>query len=162
MRNNTSLLFTQVLEERKERASLCSSPHFSLLFSSYGDRVEHFRVLEGGGQYCIWDESFCSLNRLVDFYRTHSIAVEEVVRLRDPRSSPRQMAHPGRNPYPNPYKSYSQESLHTAHFRSPRLLEPVRPLMTSSFTPVTLTFGLSDVTSLLFLCVGTLPGSRPL
>uniref|UniRef100_A0A3Q3VTS3 GRB2 related adaptor protein b n=1 Tax=Mola mola TaxID=94237 RepID=A0A3Q3VTS3_MOLML len=62
---------------------------------SYGDRVEHFRVLEGGGQYCIWDESFCSLNRLVDFYRTHSIAVEEVVRLRDP------------------------QSLHTAHF--PRL-----------------------------------------
>uniref|UniRef100_A0A665UJS9 GRB2 related adaptor protein b n=1 Tax=Echeneis naucrates TaxID=173247 RepID=A0A665UJS9_ECHNA len=40
---------------------------------SYGDRVEHFRVLEGGGQYCIWDELFCSLNRLVDFYRTHSI-----------------------------------------------------------------------------------------
>uniref|UniRef100_A0A3B4Z3V2 GRB2 related adaptor protein b n=1 Tax=Seriola lalandi dorsalis TaxID=1841481 RepID=A0A3B4Z3V2_SERLL len=45
---------------------------------SYGDRVEHFRVLEGGGQYCIWDESFCSLNRLVDFYRTHSIAMERV------------------------------------------------------------------------------------
>uniref|UniRef100_A0A3B4UXE0 GRB2 related adaptor protein b n=1 Tax=Seriola dumerili TaxID=41447 RepID=A0A3B4UXE0_SERDU len=45
---------------------------------SYGDRVEHFRVLEGGGQYCIWDESFCSLNRLVDFYRTHSIAMEKV------------------------------------------------------------------------------------
>ncbi|XP_041789853.1 GRB2-related adapter protein-like isoform X3 [Chelmon rostratus] len=51
---------------------------------SYGERVEHFRVLEGGGQYCIWDESFCSLNRLVDFYRTHSIAVEKVVCLRDP------------------------------------------------------------------------------
>ncbi|XP_059199295.1 GRB2-related adapter protein-like isoform X3 [Centropristis striata] len=54
---------------------------------SYGDRVEHFRVLEGGGQYCIWDESFCSLNRLVDFYRTHSIAVEKVVCLRDPPES---------------------------------------------------------------------------
>ncbi|XP_075948164.1 GRB2-related adapter protein-like isoform X2 [Anarhichas minor] len=51
---------------------------------SYGERVEHFRVLEGGGQYCIWDESFRSLNRLVDFYRTHSIAVEKVVCLRDP------------------------------------------------------------------------------
>ncbi|XP_078126117.1 GRB2-related adapter protein-like isoform X3 [Sander vitreus] len=50
---------------------------------SYGERVEHFRVLEGGGQYCIWDESFCSLNRLVDFYRTHSIGVEKVVYLRD-------------------------------------------------------------------------------
>ncbi|XP_070781215.1 GRB2-related adapter protein-like isoform X2 [Enoplosus armatus] len=56
---------------------------------SYGDRVEHFRVLEGGGQYCIWDESFCSLNRLVDFYKTHSIAMEKVVCLRDPPSSPR-------------------------------------------------------------------------
>uniref|UniRef100_UPI0037E78092 GRB2-related adapter protein-like isoform X3 n=1 Tax=Semicossyphus pulcher TaxID=241346 RepID=UPI0037E78092 len=62
---------------------------------SYGDRVEHFRVLEGGGQYCIWDESFCSLNRLVDFYRTHSIAVEKVVLLRDPPLSPRKprLAH---------------------------------------------------------------------
>ncbi|XP_034394539.1 GRB2-related adapter protein-like isoform X4 [Cyclopterus lumpus] len=54
---------------------------------SYGVRVEHFRVLEGSGQYCIWDESFRSLNRLVDFYRAHSIAVEKVVYLRDLLSS---------------------------------------------------------------------------
>ncbi|XP_073333272.1 GRB2-related adapter protein-like isoform X2 [Pagrus major] len=62
---------------------------------SYGDRVEHFRVLEGGGQYCIWEETFCSLNRLVDFYRTHSIAAEKVICLRDPPSSPRKprLAH---------------------------------------------------------------------
>uniref|UniRef100_A0A672GJ69 GRB2 related adaptor protein b n=1 Tax=Salarias fasciatus TaxID=181472 RepID=A0A672GJ69_SALFA len=51
---------------------------------SYGDRVEHFRVLEGAGQYGIWDESFSSLNRMVDFYRTHSIAVDKVIFLRDP------------------------------------------------------------------------------
>ncbi|XP_053273763.1 GRB2-related adapter protein isoform X2 [Pleuronectes platessa] len=56
---------------------------------SYGDRVEHFRVLEGGGQYCIWDETFGSLNRLVDFYRTHSIAVEKLICLIDRPSSPR-------------------------------------------------------------------------
>uniref|UniRef100_A0A8D3C1A7 GRB2 related adaptor protein b n=1 Tax=Scophthalmus maximus TaxID=52904 RepID=A0A8D3C1A7_SCOMX len=57
---------------------------------SYGDRVEHFRVLEGGGQYCIWDESFRSLNRLVDFYRTHSIAVEKVISaLRSPSPHPK-------------------------------------------------------------------------
>lgn len=94
-----------------------------LLLCSYGDRVEHFRVLEGGGQYCIWDESFCSLNRLVDFYRTHSIAVEKVVCLRDPPSSPRLLSHPQCNPYPNPYKSSSQESL-----PSPRLYaHPSRP-----------------------------------
>ncbi|XP_034743731.1 GRB2-related adapter protein-like [Etheostoma cragini] len=78
---------------------------------SYGERVEHFRVLEGGGQYCIWDESFCSLNRLVDFYRTHSIGVDKVVYLRDPPESPGLLSQPGRNPYPNPYKSSSQESL---------------------------------------------------
>ncbi|XP_060951547.1 GRB2-related adapter protein-like isoform X2 [Limanda limanda] len=57
---------------------------------SYGDRVEHFRVLEGGGQYCIWDETFGSLNRLVDFYRTHSIAVEKLICLIDRPPSPRQ------------------------------------------------------------------------
>ncbi|XP_034394512.1 GRB2-related adapter protein-like isoform X1 [Cyclopterus lumpus] len=80
---------------------------------SYGVRVEHFRVLEGSGQYCIWDESFRSLNRLVDFYRAHSIAVEKVVYLRDPPSS-----QPERNPYPNPYKSSSQESPPTARLYS--------------------------------------------
>uniref|UniRef100_A0A673A5C3 GRB2 related adaptor protein b n=1 Tax=Sphaeramia orbicularis TaxID=375764 RepID=A0A673A5C3_9TELE len=86
-------------------------------------RVEHFRVLEGGGQYCIWDESFCSLNRLVDFYRTHSIAVEKVVFLRD---SPSDTSSPGRNPYPNPYKSSSQELQSSSKDRkaSPHLLEP--------------------------------------
>uniref|UniRef100_A0A667X9A8 GRB2 related adaptor protein b n=1 Tax=Myripristis murdjan TaxID=586833 RepID=A0A667X9A8_9TELE len=60
-----------------------SSPGEFSVSVSYGDMVEHFRVLEGAGLYCIWDESFCSLNRLVDFYRTHSIAVERVVHLRD-------------------------------------------------------------------------------
>uniref|UniRef100_A0A671UYJ6 GRB2 related adaptor protein b n=1 Tax=Sparus aurata TaxID=8175 RepID=A0A671UYJ6_SPAAU len=96
---------------------------------SYGDRVEHFRVLEGGGQYCIWEESFCSLNRLVDFYRTHSIAAEKVICLRDPPASPHLLSPPGRNPYPNPYRSSSQESLLSARLYSrperespPRLL----------------------------------------
>lgn len=123
----------------KEHTCHLSSRHLSLFFfflffffCSYGDRVEHFRVLEGGGQYCIWDESFCSLNRLVDFYRNHSIAVDEVVRLRDLPSPPRLQSKPGRKPCPNPYKSRSQESLPTAHLcphpetgSSPCLLEPI-------------------------------------
>ncbi|KAK5899227.1 hypothetical protein CesoFtcFv8_008726 [Champsocephalus esox] len=102
---------------------------------SYGERVEHFRVLEGGGQYCIWDETFCSLNRLVDYYRTHSIAAEKLVFLRDAAASPHLLPHPVRNPYPNPYKTTSQESLLSAnlyshpphHEREPsqRLHEPV-------------------------------------
>ncbi|KAM9314568.1 GRB2-related adapter protein-like [Pholidichthys leucotaenia] len=90
---------------------------------SYGERVEHFRVLEGGGQYCIWDETFSSINRLVDFYRTHSIAVEKVVCLKDPPSSPELLSHHGRNPYPNPYKSSSQESVPSARLYS----HPSRP-----------------------------------
>ncbi len=108
------------------------SPFSLLLFCSYGDRVEHFRVLERTGQYCIWEESFCSLNRLVDFYRTHSIALEKSVCLRDPPSSPRLLL--GHNPYPNPYKSSSQESLPSARLyshpshpereSSPHLLDP--------------------------------------
>ncbi|CAB1436270.1 unnamed protein product [Pleuronectes platessa] len=85
---------------------------------SYGDRVEHFRVLEGGGQYCIWDETFGSLNRLVDFYRTHSIAVEKLICLIDRPSSPRQLSNPSYNPYPNPYKTSSQESLPSARLYS--------------------------------------------
>nr|XP_057922080.1 GRB2-related adapter protein-like isoform X1 [Doryrhamphus excisus] len=91
---------------------------------SYGDRVEHFRVLEGGGQYCIWDEAFCSLNRLVDFYRTHSIAVEKVVCLRDAPSdiSPHSVSQFGHNPYPNPYKSTSLESLPSARIQGPHPL----------------------------------------
>ncbi|CAJ1053972.1 GRB2-related adapter protein-like [Xyrichtys novacula] len=109
-----------------------SAPGEFSISVSYGDRVEHFRVLEGGGQYSIWDESFCSLNRLVDFYRTHSIAVEKVVLLRDPSLSPHLLSHSGRNPYPNPYKSSSQESLlstrlfaHPPHPERECLLEPV-------------------------------------
>uniref|UniRef100_A0A3B4AUC3 Uncharacterized protein n=1 Tax=Periophthalmus magnuspinnatus TaxID=409849 RepID=A0A3B4AUC3_9GOBI len=61
-----------------------SAPGEFSLSVSYGERVEHFRVLEGGGQYCIWEESFCSLNRLLDFYRTHSISMEKPVLLKDP------------------------------------------------------------------------------
>nr|XP_057922089.1 GRB2-related adapter protein-like isoform X2 [Doryrhamphus excisus] len=98
--------------------------YISLLPHPYGDRVEHFRVLEGGGQYCIWDEAFCSLNRLVDFYRTHSIAVEKVVCLRDAPSdiSPHSVSQFGHNPYPNPYKSTSLESLPSARIQGPHPL----------------------------------------
>ncbi|CAF92734.1 unnamed protein product, partial [Tetraodon nigroviridis] len=120
-----------VFNWHKTNLSLSSGGHSSDLRAwvlphdivSYGNRVEHFRVLEGGGQYCIWEESFCSLNRLVDFYRTHSIAMDKVVCLRDPPSSPQRQ--PGCNPYPNPYKTCSRESLHTAHREAPaHLLDP--------------------------------------
>uniref|UniRef100_A0A8C9U270 GRB2 related adaptor protein n=1 Tax=Scleropages formosus TaxID=113540 RepID=A0A8C9U270_SCLFO len=51
---------------------------------SYGDHVQHFKVLRGGGgQYFVWEEVFSSINQLVEFYKINSIAKEKAVYLRD-------------------------------------------------------------------------------
>lgn len=51
---------------------------------SYGDNVQHFKVLrERNGKYFLWEEKFNSLNELVDFYRTTTIAKKQQVFLRD-------------------------------------------------------------------------------
>ncbi|XP_030646197.1 GRB2 related adaptor protein a isoform X3 [Chanos chanos] len=51
---------------------------------NYGDHVQHFKVLKDSyGHYYVWDEVFPSLNQLVDYYRTNSIARERTVFLRD-------------------------------------------------------------------------------
>lgn len=56
-----------------------------LYISSYGDHVQHFKVLQDrSGQYYVWDELFSSLNELVEFYHCNSIAKERMVFLRDP------------------------------------------------------------------------------
>lgn len=56
-----------------------------MLISSYGEHVQHFKVLQDrGGQYYVWDELFTSLNELVEFYHCNSIAKERTVFLRDP------------------------------------------------------------------------------
>ncbi|XP_072319994.1 GRB2-related adapter protein-like [Eucyclogobius newberryi] len=122
-----------------------SAPGEFSLSVSYGDRVEHFRVLEGAGQYCIWEESFCSLNRLLDFYRKHSISMEKPVLLKDPPAhilpscGQNSYAHGPPSPpnHPsNPYRSGSQESLCPGRPSSrPSRAErgaspqPLRPLM---------------------------------
>ncbi|XP_006731881.1 GRB2-related adapter protein [Leptonychotes weddellii] len=55
-----------------------------LLSPSYGDQVQHFKVLrEASGKYFLWEEKFNSLNELVDFYRTTTIAKQRQVFLRD-------------------------------------------------------------------------------
>lgn len=51
---------------------------------SYGDQVQHFKVLrEASGKYFLWEEKFNSLNELVDFYRTTTIAKRRQVFLCD-------------------------------------------------------------------------------
>ncbi|XP_037589496.1 GRB2-related adapter protein isoform X1 [Cebus imitator] len=53
-------------------------------FPSYGDQVQHFKVLrEASGKYFLWEEKFNSLNELVDFYRTTTIAKKRQIFLRD-------------------------------------------------------------------------------
>ncbi|XP_027730555.1 GRB2-related adapter protein isoform X4 [Vombatus ursinus] len=50
----------------------------------YGDQVQHFKVLrENMGKYFLWEEKFNSLNELVDFYRTTTIAKKKQIFLRD-------------------------------------------------------------------------------
>lgn len=54
-------------------------------FCSYGDHVQHFKVLQDRcSQYYVWEEVFFSLNELVEFYHSNSIAKERTVFLRDP------------------------------------------------------------------------------
>lgn len=51
---------------------------------SYGDQVQHFKVLrEASGKYFLWEEKFNSLNELVDFYHTTTIAKKRQIFLRD-------------------------------------------------------------------------------
>ncbi|XP_014047861.1 GRB2-related adapter protein [Salmo salar] len=101
-----------------------SSPGEFSVSVSYGDMVEHFLVLEGLGQYCVWEETFTSLNRLVDFYRSHSIAQERTVYLTEPPDTPLHThtpAHPLthtavhlQDPNPNPYTPLRTHT-HTAN-----------------------------------------------
>ncbi|KAF7689779.1 hypothetical protein HF521_013132 [Silurus meridionalis] len=52
---------------------------------SYGDHVQHFRVLKDRlRRYFIWDEVFSSLNQLVEFYSINSIAKERSIFLLQP------------------------------------------------------------------------------
>lgn len=62
-----------------------SDPNSLFLLHSYGDHVQHFKVLQDRcSQYYVWDEVFSSLNELVEFYHGNSIAKERTVFLRDP------------------------------------------------------------------------------
>lgn len=61
-----------------------SSPGDFSISVNYGKEVMHFRVLrERNSKYYLWEEKFNSINELVDFYRTRSIARKQQVFLRD-------------------------------------------------------------------------------
>ncbi|NXO42299.1 GRAP protein, partial [Locustella ochotensis] len=61
-----------------------SAPGEFSLSVNYGKHVQHFKVLrERNGKYFLWEEKFNSLNQLVDFYRTTTVAKEEQIFLRD-------------------------------------------------------------------------------
>ncbi|XP_071029676.1 GRB2-related adapter protein-like [Oncorhynchus clarkii lewisi] len=70
-----------------------SAPGEFSMSVSYGDHVQHFKVLQDrSGQYFVWEEMFFSLNQMVEFYHRYSIAKEGTVFLRDPE-------HPARHPH---------------------------------------------------------------
>ncbi|XP_038619417.1 GRB2-related adapter protein isoform X3 [Tachyglossus aculeatus] len=66
-----------------------SSPGEFSVSVNYGDQVQHFKVLrERIGKYYLWEEKFNSLNELVDFYRTTTIAKKKQIFLRDEEQKP--------------------------------------------------------------------------
>uniref|UniRef100_A0A667II97 GRB2 related adaptor protein n=1 Tax=Lynx canadensis TaxID=61383 RepID=A0A667II97_LYNCA len=94
-----------------------SSPGEFSVSVNYGDQVQHFKVLrEASGKYYLWEEKFNSLNELVDFYRTTTIAKQRQVFLRDeepllkvgappvppPREPPRGAGTPAGSGHPPP------------------------------------------------------------
>ncbi|XP_053327704.1 GRB2-related adapter protein [Spea bombifrons] len=61
-----------------------SSPGEFSISVNYGQHVQHFKVLrEKAGNYYLWETKFNSLNELVDYYRSSSIAKSHQVFLRD-------------------------------------------------------------------------------
>ncbi|KFO88883.1 GRB2-related adapter protein, partial [Buceros rhinoceros silvestris] len=61
-----------------------STPGEFSISVNYGQQVQHFKVLrERNGKYFLWEEKFNSLNELVDFYRTTTIAKKQQIFLRD-------------------------------------------------------------------------------
>ncbi|NXW54248.1 GRAP protein, partial [Eurystomus gularis] len=61
-----------------------STPGEFSISVNYGKHVQHFKVLrERNGKYFLWEEKFNSLNELVDFYRTTTIAKKQQIFLRD-------------------------------------------------------------------------------
>ena len=78
-------VFINALFYRREAIVKFSPSPFLFLCCSYGDHVQHFKVLQDrSAQYYVWDELFSSLNELVEFYHSNSIAKERTVFLRDP------------------------------------------------------------------------------
>ncbi|KFP76602.1 GRB2-related adapter protein [Acanthisitta chloris] len=74
--NYSSTLFLQL---RAMQAGRVLSRH-----GGYGKHVQHFKVhREKNGRYFLWEEKFNSLNELVNFYRTTTIAREKQIFLWD-------------------------------------------------------------------------------
>ncbi|KAM6905457.1 GRB2 related adaptor protein a isoform 2-T2 [Xenentodon cancila] len=80
--------------ELHNRKGFVPKNYINLRPHAYGDHVQHFKVLQDRcGQYYVWDEGFTSLNELVEFYHSNSIAKERMVFLRDPEHFARRPHH---------------------------------------------------------------------
>ncbi|GLD69403.1 GRB2-related adapter protein-like isoform X2 [Lates japonicus] len=78
--------------ELHNRKGFVPKNYINLRPHAYGDHVQHFKVLQDRcGQYYVWDELFSSLNELVEFYHSNSIAKERTVFLRDPEHFAREL-----------------------------------------------------------------------
>uniref|UniRef100_A0A8C7MMK1 SH3 domain-containing protein n=1 Tax=Oncorhynchus kisutch TaxID=8019 RepID=A0A8C7MMK1_ONCKI len=95
--SHTSISSRQYLSLSPSLRPSLSLPHSAPVSSSYGDHVQHFKVLQDrsgqSGQYFVWEEMFFSLNQMVEFYHSNSIAKEETVFYGDPEHPHPHHAH---------------------------------------------------------------------
>ncbi|XP_014954160.2 GRB2-related adapter protein isoform X3 [Ovis aries] len=91
----------------------------------YGDQVQHFKVLrEPSGKYYLWEEKFNSLNELVAFYRTTTIAKKRQVFLQDEEPLPK----PPRACFAQAQFDYSAQDPSQLSFRHGDIIEVLERL----------------------------------
>lgn len=102
-----------------------SSPGEFSVSVNYGDQVQHFKVLrEVPGKYHLWEEKFDSLNELVAFYRTTTIAKKRQVFLRDEES----VVKPPRACYAQAQFDFSTQDPSQLSFRRGDIIEVLERL----------------------------------
>uniref|UniRef100_A0AC11ERF1 Uncharacterized protein n=1 Tax=Ovis aries TaxID=9940 RepID=A0AC11ERF1_SHEEP len=102
-----------------------SSPGEFSVSVNYGDQVQHFKVLrEPSGKYYLWEEKFNSLNELVAFYRTTTIAKKRQVFLQDEEPLPK----PPRACFAQAQFDYSAQDPSQLSFRHGDIIEVLERL----------------------------------
>jgi growth factor receptor-binding protein 2 len=82
LEHNASGAFTQKDGAFLVRSSETAKDSFSISVK-FGDNVQHFKVLQDGSKYFLYQVKFDSLNELIKYHRTASISRSQTIYLQD-------------------------------------------------------------------------------